>query len=296
MEPRFTGTDMNISAHRFRKMNGLGNDFAVLDARQSGLRLGSSDARRIADRSQGVGCDQVIVIEPSERADAFMRIINADGSEVDACGNATRCVAALLAQELARAEVSIETGAGLLHCAMQAAGTVTVDMGPPRLGWAEIPLARAFADTTTLDVSFDGGAAGRLDAPGAVNVGNPHCVFIVQDLQTYDLASIGPRIEHDPLFPERVNVSLAQVLGLDAIRLAVWERGAGLTRACGTAACAAVVATARKRLTGRTVSVALPGGNLRIEWRERDDHILMTGPWQLDYEGVFEFDRPALAS
>lgn len=277
-------------------MNGLGNDFAVLDARQSGLRLAPSDARRIADRSRGVGCDQVIVIEPSERADAFMRIINADGSEVDACGNATRCVAALLAEERASAEVLIETGAGLLHCAMQAGGAVTVDMGPPRLGWADIPLARAFADTAALDVSFDGGAAGPLNAPGAVNVGNPHCVFIVTDLQHYDLASIGPRIEHDALFPERVNVSLAQVLGENAIRLAVWERGAGLTRACGTAACAAAVVTARKRLTGRTVSVALPGGNLEIEWRETDDHILMTGPWQLDYEGVFEFDRPALAS
>ena len=287
---------MNRSVHAFRKMNGLGNDFAVLDARLSGLRVDAVYAQRIADRSSGVGCDQVIVIEPSQRADAFMRILNADGSEVDACGNGTRCVAGLLAAELGRSEVSIETAAGILRGTVGSSGAVTIDMGPPRLGWSEIPLSRAFADTASLDVSFDGGEAGLLSAPGAVNVGNPHCVFIVADMERYDLAAIGPRIEHDPLFPERVNVSLAQVLGADAIRLAVWERGAGLTRACGTAACAAAVATARKGLTGRKVSVGLPGGNLEIEWRAADDHILMTGPWQLDYEGVFEFDRPALAS
>ncbi len=287
---------MNRSAHAFRKMNGLGNDFAVLDTRLSGLRVDSVYARRIADRSSGVGCDQVIVIEPSQRADAFMRILNPDGSEVDACGNGTRCVAALLAVEHGRNDVSIETGAGILRGTVRADGAVTIDMGPPRLGWQDIPLARAFDDTATLDVSFDGGEAGPLGAPGAVNMGNPHCVFVVADLERYDLATIGPRIEHDPLFPERANVSLVQVLGDSAIRLAVWERGAGLTRACGTAACAAAVTTARKGLTGRKVSVGLPGGNLEIEWRAEDDHILMTGPWQLDYEGVFEFDRPALAS
>jgi diaminopimelate epimerase len=287
---------MNRSVHPFRKMNGLGNDFAVLDARLSGLRVDAVYARRIADRSGGVGCDQVIVIEPSRRADAFMRILNADGSEVDACGNATRCVVALLAAEQGRNEISIETGAGILHGLVRADGTVTIDMGPPRLGWNEIPLARAFDDTVALDVSFDGGEAGQLSAPGAVNVGNPHCIFVVSDLEHYDLAAIGPRIEHDPLFPERVNVSLVQVLGDDAIRLVVWERGVGLTRACGTAACAAAVATARKGLTGRKLSAGLPGGNLEIEWRATDGHILMTGPWQLDYEGVFEFDQPALTS
>jgi diaminopimelate epimerase len=287
---------MNRSAHAFRKMNGLGNDFAVLDARLSGLRVDAVYAQRIADRSSGVGCDQVIVIEPSQRADAFMRILNPDGSEVDACGNGTRCVAALLAVEHGRNDVSIETGAGILRGTVRADGAVTIDMGPPRLGWQDIPLARAFDDTATLDMSFDGGEAGPLGAPGAVNMGNPHCVFVVAELERYDLATIGPRIEHDPMFPERANVSLVQVLGDSAIRLAVWERGAGLTRACGTAACAAAVTTARKGLTGRKVSVGLPGGNLEIEWRTEDDHILMTGPWQLDYEGVFEFDRPALAS
>jgi diaminopimelate epimerase len=277
-------------------MNGLGNDFAVLDGRVSGLRLGPRDARLIADRSHGVGCDQVIVIEPSQRADVFMRILNPDGSEANACGNATRCVAALVSHEQGRNDVSIETGAGILLGTIRADGGVTIDMGPPRLAWAEIPLARAFADTATLDVSFDGGPAGHLAAPGVVNVGNPHCAFFVSDIDAWDLAAIGPRIEHDALFPERVNVSLAQVLGRAAIRLKVWERGVGLTKACGSAACAVTVAAVRKGLTGRSVSVGLPGGNLEIEWRETDSHILMTGPWQLDYEGVFQFDRPALAS
>ena len=287
---------MTHDAHAFRKMNGLGNDFAVFDARVSRLRLGPSEARRIADRKRGIGCDQVILIEPATGADAFMRILNADGSEVGACGNAARCVAGLLAAEKGRTDVAIETRAGRLSCVAQPDGTVTVDMGPARLGWTEIPLSRAFADTATLDVSFDAGTAGTLGGPGAVNVGNPHCIFIVDDLAAYDLAEIGPRIEHDPLFPERVNVSLAQILAPDVVKLRVWERGAGLTKACGSAACAAAVATARKGLTGRSVQVELPGGNLLIEWRESDGHILMTGPWELDYEGVFDFDEHALAS
>jgi diaminopimelate epimerase len=277
-------------------MNGLGNDFAVFDARGSAFQMDAAAARRIADRGSGVGCDQVIVIEPSGKADAFMRIVNADGSESAACGNATRCVTALLARENGRAEVAIETAAGLLSAFMRADGMVTVDMGPARLGWSEIPLARPFPDTAALDAAFPAGAAGILSKPGAVSVGNPHCVFAVDDLDAYDLAEIGPRIERDPLFPERVNVSLAQVLAPDAIRLRVWERGAGLTKACGTAACAAAVAMARKGLTGRQVKVELPGGALSIEWRASDGHILMTGPWTLDYEGVFDFSEPALAS
>jgi diaminopimelate epimerase len=287
---------MTNSTHPFRKMNGLGNDFAVLDSRVSGFRLSTQDARQIADRVHGVGCDQVIVIEPSRRGDAFMRILNADGTEVNACGNATRCVAALLSGERGSERVTIETGAGLLECTVRADGSVTADMGKPLLLWNEIPLAHSFDDTTTLDVSFDAGTAGLLSDPGAVNVGNPHCVFVVDDIERYDLGAVGPRIEHDPLFPERVNVSLAQLTATDEIRLAVWERGVGLTLACGTAACAAAVAVIRKGLTGRRVSVDLPGGNLQVEWRASDDHILMTGPWQLDYEGDFEFGRPALAS
>ena len=284
------------NAHPFRKMNGLGNDFVVLDARVSPIRLDAAGARRIADRKEGIGCDQLIIIEPSGHADAFMRIVNADGSEVEACGNATRCVGALLAGETGRREIAIETAAGILHCTAGSGGMVTVDMGPPQLAWDNIPLARPFPDTAALDVSFDAGAAGTLARPGAVNVGNPHCIFIVEDADAYDLAEIGPRIEHDALFPQRVNVSLAQILASDAVRLRVWERGAGLTQACGTAACAAAVVTARRGLTGRKVAVELPGGNLVIEWREADGRILMTGPWKLDYEGMFDLGQavPAL--
>jgi diaminopimelate epimerase len=282
--------------HSFRKMNGLGNDFAVFDARKSNLALGEAAAKRIADRKLGVGCDQVIMIETSPNADAFMRVINADGSEVAACGNATRCVAALLAQETGRPDTVIETRAGLLRGTMRPDGLVSVDMGAPRLDWRDIPLSRPFANTVSLDVSFDAGAAGVLREPGAVNVGNPHCVFVVDDAEIVNLAEIGPRIEHDPLFPERVNVSLAEIVRPGYVKLRVWERGAGLTQACGTAACAAAVALARKGVTGREVTIALPGGELLIEWREADGHILMTGPWSLDYEDEFDFGEFALAS
>jgi diaminopimelate epimerase len=276
----------------FRKMNGLGNDFAVLDARATRVALTAEAVRRLADRKNGVGCDQVIILEPSNRADAFMRVLNADGSEVGACGNAARCVAALLAGELGRDGIAIETAAGLLQSRVHADGAVTVDMGAPRFGWEEIPLSRPFADTSAIDFAVST-AAGMLAQPSVVNVGNPHCIFWVADLDAYDLGEIGPRIERDPLFPERVNVSLAQILSQTCVRLLVWERGAGLTQACGTAACATGVAAARRGLTARTVDVALPGGTLAIAWRESDGHILMTGPWSLDYEGVFEPGEPA---
>jgi diaminopimelate epimerase len=287
---------MISNIHSFRKMNGLGNDFVVFDARESRLDIGEAAAQRVADRKLGVGCDQVIMIETSANADVFMRIINADGSEVAACGNATRCVAAVLAQETGHAETVIETRAGLLRAKLRPDGLVTVDMGVPRLGWRDIPLARPFANTTSLDVTFEAGAAGVLSEPGAVNVGNPHCIFVVADVDAYDLAEIGPRIEQDPLFPERVNVSLAEIVRSGYVKLRVWERGVGLTRACGTAACAAAVAVMRKGLTGREVTIALPGGELAIEWREADQHMLMTGPWSLDYEGEFDFSEFALAS
>lgn len=276
----------------FRKMNGLGNDFAVIDARASAISLSADATRRLADRRSGVGCDQVIVLEPSPRADTFMRILNADGSEVGACGNATRCIAGLLAGELGRSGIVIETAAGLLQSQVHGDGRVTVDMGAPRLGWQDIPLARAFDDTSAIDFTVETGG-GPLTQPGVVNVGNPHCVFFVKDLDGYDLAEIGPRVERASLFPERVNVSLAQVVSSDSVRLRVWERGAGLTQACGTAACATGVAAGRRGLTGRKVEIALPGGVLGIEWRASDSHILMTGPWSLDYEGVFELGERA---
>jgi diaminopimelate epimerase len=272
----------------FWKMNGLGNDFAVLDARESKLTLDSMLVQRIADRKDGVGCDQVIVLEPSNRGMVFMRVLNADGSESGACGNATRCIAALLGAENGRPDISIETRAGLLNATVNADGSVTADMGTPLFGWEEIPVSRVFRDTAALDFAVDAGQGRVLERPGVVNVGNPHCIFWVDDINAYDVAEIGARVEHDPLFPERVNVSFAQILTPQTIRLAVWERGTGLTKACGTGACAAAVASARRGLTARRVTVALPGGNLIIEWRETDGHILMTGPWSLDYEGVFD--------
>lgn len=269
----------------FRKMNGLGNDFVVLDAREGALTLGPDDVRAIADRAEGIGCDQLIVLEPSAKADVFMRIFNADGGEVGACGNAARCVAALAAAERGRETVSIETEAGVLGATVEDDGSVTIDMGAPRFAWDEIPLAEPFHDTRRIELQIGPIDAPVLHSPSVVNVGNPHCLFFVDDVEAYDLARFGPMLEHHPLFPERANISLVQVLSPDAIKLRTWERGAGLTRACGTAACAAAVAAARRELTGRKVKVTLPGGELVIEWRESDGHILMTGPYALDREG-----------
>jgi diaminopimelate epimerase len=270
----------------FRKMNGLGNDFVVLDARQRALPLGPEAVRAIADRKNGIGCDQVIAIEPSTGADAFMRIWNADGGEVGACGNAARCVAALLAGERGTPQVSIETEGAMLAATVNGDGSVTIDIGPPRLAWDEIPLSEPFHDTRRIELQLGPIDDPVLHSPSAVNVGNPHCIFFVDDIEAHDLARFGPLLEHHPLFPERANISLAQVTGPGSLRLRTWERGAGLTKACGTAACAASVAAARRGLTGREVTVTLPGGDLRIDWREDDDHVLMTGPYALDYEGT----------
>lgn len=276
------------SAIPFRKMNGLGNDFVVIDARARPLELGPAQAQRIADRDQGVGCDQLILLGPSDQADVFMQIRNSDGGEVDACGNAARCVAALVAAELGRPAVTIETNAAVLGAVLNADATVTIDMGAPLLRWDEIPLAEQFHDTRAVELQVGPIDDPVLHSPSVVNVGNPHCIFWVDDADAHDLAAIGPILEHHPLFPERANISLAQVTGSDTMTLKVWERGAGLTRACGTAACAAVVAGARKRLTERSVTVTLPGGPLAITWREADDHVLMTGPFALDYEGELD--------
>jgi diaminopimelate epimerase len=275
-----------------RKMNGLGNDFAVLDARPRTLPLSVGQARAIADRKSGVGCDQVIAIEPSPAgADAFMRIWNHDGGEVEACGNAMRCVASILAEELGRPRVTIQTGADMLSALVNTDGTVTVDMGVPKVRWDQIPLAEEFHDTRIIELQVGPIDDPVLHTPSVVNVGNPHCIFWVDDLDAHDLARIGPVLEHHPLFPERANISLAQVTSPDAITVRTWERGVGLTRACGTAACAVTVAAVRKKLTGRKITVTLPGGPLQMEWREGDDHILMTGPSELEYEGTLD---PAL--
>jgi diaminopimelate epimerase len=278
----------------FRKMNGLGNDFVVLDARARPLALGEDAVRAIADRKEGIGCDQIIALEPTPRADVFMRIWNSDGGEVGACGNAARCVASLVAAERGEPKVSIETESGMLSAAVNGDGSVTIDMGAPRFAWNEIPLSEPAPDTRRIDLQI-GPEDPVLRSPSVVNVGNPHCLFFVDDVKAHDLARFGPMLEHHPLFPERANISLVQVLGPDAIKVRTWERGAGLTRACGTAACAAAVAAARRELTAPEVKVSLPGGDLLIEWRESDGHILMTGPYALDFEGTLpaELFQPA---
>jgi len=273
------------SGIHFAKMNGLGNDFVVVDARARAAPLDAAAIRRIADRERGIGCDQVIRIEPGAGADAFMRIWNADGGEVEACGNATRCIAWGLMEESGVDEAVVMTGAGRLTCVRVGRQTVAVDMGRPRFSWQEIPLAEPFADTRAIELQIGPIDDPVLHSPSVVNVGNPHVVFWVEDVAAHDLARFGPLIEHHPMFPERVNVSLAHVTAPDALTVRTWERGAGLTRACGTAACAAAVAAHRKGLTGRRVLVTLPGGDLDIEWREADDHIVMTGPVALEFDG-----------
>ncbi len=265
---------------RYFKMNGCGNDFVIIDARSRGsLPLSPAQARAIADRGAGVGCDQVIAVERSIRGDAYMRIWNADGGEVDACGNATRCVAWLLMEEGGANARRIETPAGMLYAERAGAHAITVDMGSPLLRWEEIPLALAM-DTERIDYQ-----AGRLQDPGAVNMGNPHVVFFVDDVSAVPIEALGPGIERDPLFPAGVNVGFCEVHSPERIRLRVWERGAGLTKACGTGACAAVVAAHRQGRSGRTVEVLMDGGALGIEWRAGDDRVLMTGPVEIEHSG-----------
>jgi len=267
----------------FTKMHGLGNDFVVLDARARALAVAPGMARAIADRRTGVGCDQLLVVEKPKNgaADAFMRIFNADGGESGACGNGARCVARLLMTETGKAEARIETVAGLLAARAAAGGLVEVDMGPAKFGWRDVPLAR---EADTLNLAF---AKGPLRDPVALSVGNPHVVFFVDDADAVPLAELGPKIEHDPLFPERVNVEVAQVVNDGEIRLRVWERGAGITRACGSGACAALVAAHRRGLTKRRAKVALDGGALAIEWR-RDNRVLMTGPVATAFTGILD--------
>jgi diaminopimelate epimerase len=270
---------------RFFKMNGCGNDFVIFDARAHGaLQLSKDQARAIANREEGVGCDQVIAIERSIRGDAFMRIWNADGGEVTACGNASRCVASILLDERGDdGPVKIETLAGMLKAERTTLGQISVDMGSPLLKWEEIPVARAM-ETERLDYEVDAGLF-KLAGPGACNMGNPHAVFFVDDVKSAPVAVIGPRVETDPFFPDGVNVGFAQILSPERIKLRVWERGVGETKACGTGACAAVVAAHRAGLTGRTVTVELEGGTLVIEWKASDDRVLMTGPVELERVG-----------
>lgn len=264
------------------RMNGIGNEILVLDLRGAGADVSPRDARAIA-RARGLHYDQLMVLhEPrSEGARAFMRIYNADGSRSGACGNGTRCVAFVLSQAGEGDDLLLETDAGSLRAMRESETIFTVDMGPPRLDWREIPLASEQADTRRIVLTPP--VAGAGEEFSAVNMGNPHAIFFVEDALAVDLATLGPALEHHPLFPERANISFAQVVAEDEIVLRVWERGTGATKACGSAACATLVAAARAGLAKRRARLRLPGGDLVISWRE-DGHVLMTGPVEFEFE------------
>ncbi|MBT3989121.1 MAG: diaminopimelate epimerase [Rhodospirillaceae bacterium] len=269
-----------MSALKFIKMHGLGNDFVILDGRGTPIELNSAQTQAIADRRRGIGCDQLILLEESPgEADLKMRIRNADGGEVEACGNATRCVGKLVMDEKGRDQALIETLSGVLT-ATRSGDNITVDMGPAYLDWQDIPLASEM-DTLSLDIS-----EGPLSNPVGVGVGNPHAVFFVEDCTAINLESVGPILEHHPLFPNRTNVEAAEIISRSHIRLRVWERGVGITEACGTGACATLVAAVRRDLADRKAKVELDGGTLEIEWRD-DNRIMMTGPTEMSYTGTW---------
>jgi diaminopimelate epimerase len=269
----------------FLKMHGLGNDFVVIDARSRAIALYDAQARAIADRRRGIGCDQLIVLEKAtDGADVRMRIRNADGGEVEACGNASRCVAALVMEERRTDRAVIDTEGGRIEAHGVPDGRIAVDMGAARLGWRDIPLAR---ELDTLHVPLQ---AGPLADAVCTSMGNPHATFFVPRVAEIDLATLGPLLEHDPLFPERANIGVAEVLGPERLRLRVWERGAGITLACGTGACAALVAAHRRGLMPRRAELVLDGGALEIEWRE-DGHVIMTGPVATSFAGILEIER-----
>jgi diaminopimelate epimerase len=276
----------------FLKMHGLGNDFVIFDARTFPVPLDAASAKAIADRKRGIGCDQVIVMEKAKNgAAAFMRIYNADGGEVESCGNAARCVAFLMMAEHETDRVRLESTGGPLFCASAGDESVTVDMGPPRLDWREIPMAQA-VDTESFALDVPGFDEPALKSAAALSMGNPHCVLFVKDAETAPVAALGPAIEHHPWFPARTNVEFVTPRGPDVLRMRVWERGAGITLACGTGACAAAVAANLRGLTGRKVRLILDGGELEIEWRESDGHVLMTGPTRFSFAG--EVSIPSL--
>jgi diaminopimelate epimerase len=278
---------MGALANRdFVKMNGLGNEIVIVDLRRVPSLIVADEARAAARQEP---YDQLMALYPSRgSADASIRIYNSDGSEAGACGNGMRCVASLISAETGKARLNFETAAGLVSCWRAGDGLFTVDMGAPRFRWDEIPLAKEMPDTRAIDLAFGPPDAPTLSSPSVVNMGNPHAIFWVENPQAYDLAKIGPPLEHHPLFPERANITLAATPSRDRVVIRTWERGAGLTRACGSAACAVAVATARLGRTGRKVTVTLPGGDLAIEWREGDDHVLMTGPVEYEHAGRFD--------
>jgi len=282
-----------LANHPFVKMNGLGNEIVVVDLRARPGDLTASDARAAA-QPRGVAYDQMMALylPRSPGTDAYVRIYNKDGSEAGACGNGMRCVAELLFEETGRRALTFETSSGVLCCWKgDAPLTSTDDMDVPRFAWNEIPLAEKFEDTRAIELQIGPIDAPVLHSPSALSMGNPHAIFWVEHVDRHDLGKIGPLLEHHPMFPERANISLAQVCSREHLIVRTWERGAGLTKACGSAACAAAVAAVRLRRTGRKVTVTLPGGDLSIEWRESDDRVLMTGPVEYEYEGRFD---PAL--
>src|SRR3954465_9093896 len=283
-----------LANHAFVKMNGIGNEIVIVDMRADGKApIGADDARAVA-QPNGAPYDQLMALYPPRTpgTDAFVRIFNNDGSESGACGNGTRCIADIVFRQTAKDALTFETTAGLVNCWKGAAPlTSTVDMGPPRFGWRAIPLPGEVRDTRAIELQIGPIDAPILHSPSAVSMGNPHAIFWVDDVNGYDLGRFGPLLENHPIFPERANITLAHIVDRDHITIRTWERGAGLARACGSAACATAVAAARLKRANRTVEIALPGGELKIEWRERDDHVLMTGTADFEYEGNFD---PAL--
>lgn len=268
----------------FKKMHGLGNDFVIIDGRSINPNLSPAALKAIGDRHRGVGYDQLVVLEPTKAADVFMRIYNSDGTEAEACGNATRCVAHLMMAETAKSNVVIETVAGLLKGTKGPNDTIVIDMGIANLDWTAIPLARA-QDTDNVDIS-----AGPLSSPVAVNMGNPHLVFFVENAEDIDVEKWGPILEHDPLLPQKANISVASVLPSGDLRLRVWERGVGITLACGSAACATIIAATRRGLANGAARIHLNGGPLDMQVLE-DGHVFMGGPIAFSFEGTLD---PAL--
>jgi diaminopimelate epimerase len=270
----------------FRKMQGLGNDFVVFDARKHPVAMTASRAKAIADRHFGVGCDTLVLIGPGNaEVDAVLRFFNADGGEVESCGNATRCIGRLLMDEGGLSRVTLDSRGGRLVCSDAGDGLVTVDVGIPKFDWRDIPL-KDDLDTNRFTIPVDGK---QIEAT-AVLMGNPHCILFVDDAERAPVTELGPKLETHPLFPTRINVEFAQVRDPGHIRMRVWERGVGVTLACGTGACATAVAAVRRGLAGRKVEVELDGGILKLEWREADDHVLMTGPGKTVFLGELDLD------
>ncbi len=273
---------------KFSKMNGCGNEFAIFDARSLGgpLLLGAEQVKAISDPQTGAGCDQLLALEqsPNSAADVFMRIWNLEGTEVGACGNGTRCVAWLLMEETGASQISIDTAGGILHASRNDKDQICVDMGKPRLDWQDIPLEERM-DTRGIDLKVGPEDAPILALPGAVNMGNPHAVFFVDNVDKIAVDSLGSMLEYHPLFPEQANIGFAEIRSRTEIRLKVWERGAGLTKACGTGACAALVAASRRSLVERSATIIVDGGELFVEWRTSDDHVLLSGPVEMEFNG-----------